>query len=193
MSESARVESIDALKHFRIALFKFAESSNIALNDAESEMRKTMNWLEHEQYGHWQGEIRKRHEMVERCKEAVRMKKLFRDSTGRQQSAVDEEKALRLAMARFAEAEQKFANTKKYARILAKEIEVYRGASQRFATTVQVDIPQAVMNLDGFIVALEEYVSLKGVDTGPAMAPTETTPTEKSTATGEEGVGHGSV
>ena len=33
----ARVESIDAIKAFRRALFKFADTSNAALTEAESE------------------------------------------------------------------------------------------------------------------------------------------------------------
>ena len=48
MSDGARVESIDALRHMRIALFKFAESTSTALSDAESEMRQMLNWLEND-------------------------------------------------------------------------------------------------------------------------------------------------
>ena len=73
MSEGARVESIDALKHFRVALFKFQEAANAALADAEGDLSSTLNWLENEQYMFWQNQIRKRHELLERAKEAVRM------------------------------------------------------------------------------------------------------------------------
>ena len=160
MSDGARVESIDALKHFRVALFKFQEAANTALGDAESDLHSTMNWLENEQYTYWQSQIRKRHEIVERCKEAVRMKKVFKDSTGRTPSAVEEEKALLLARRRFEEAETKFANVKKYTRVLQKETESYKGAVQRFATTVQSDIPVAAATLDTLVQTLEQYVML---------------------------------
>jgi hypothetical protein len=160
MSDGARVESIDALKHFRAALFKFQESANTALGDCESDLHSTMNWLENEQYTYWQGQIRKRHEIVERCKEAVRMKKLFKDSTGRSQSAVEEEKALMIAQRRKEEAETKFANVKKYTRVLQKEFESYKGSVQRFATTVQSDIPVAAATLDTLVQTLEQYVML---------------------------------
>lgn len=170
-SESARVESIDALKHFRIALFKFIDAANASLSNAESEIRQMANWLENEQYTHWQAQIRKRATMVERCKDAVRAKKLFKDSTGRTPSAVDEEKALRAAVMELEEAETKYANTKKYLRVLQKEFEVYRGGAQRFATTVQVDLPQAAAMLDQMVMALEAYVSLNTADTGPGAPP----------------------
>jgi uncharacterized protein YifE (UPF0438 family) len=160
MSEVVRVESIDALKHFRIALFKFQEAANAALMDAESEMIGVLRWLENEQLSHWQSQIRKRHDLLERAKEALRMKKLFKDSSGRTPSAVEEEKAVRVCTARLEEAQSKLAATKKYSRVLQREIQVYRGSVQRFATTVQADIPVAVATLDSLVQALEAYVAL---------------------------------
>ena len=46
MSTTARVDSIDALKSFRVSLIKFAEEANAALAGAESEMQRTIGWLE---------------------------------------------------------------------------------------------------------------------------------------------------
>src|SRR5438128_10121401 len=105
----ARVTSIDALKHFRVALFKFIEAANVALGDADADVSRTLMWLQLEQPAYWEGQIRKRHEIVNRCKDEVRQKKLFKDSTGRTQSAVDEEKRLQIAQRRPAEAEKRLA------------------------------------------------------------------------------------
>src|SRR5215471_3698773 len=105
MAGSAHVESIEALKYFRVSLIKFAETAASALSNAESDTRDMMNWLENEQHAHWQGQIRKRHDLVERAREELRMKKVFRDSAGRVPSAIEEEKALRLAQIRLEEAE----------------------------------------------------------------------------------------
>jgi len=101
MGEVARVHSIETLKIFKVYLLKFAEAANVALGDAESELHRIQMWLETEQQSFWQMQLRKRQEIVSRCKEAVRMKKVFKDSTGRQQSAVDEEKALQIAQRRL--------------------------------------------------------------------------------------------
>src|SRR5258708_21732479 len=157
----ARVDSIDSLKHFRIALWKFAEAANVALGDAEGEIERTVMWLGGEQQQFWQTQIRKRHETVERCKDAVRQKKLFKDSTGRPQSAVDEEKALAIAQKRLAEAEQKLINTKRHSTKLQRELHLYKGGVQRFMTAVSSDIPTAVAKLDQMVQSLEAYVSLK--------------------------------
>src|SRR4051812_25206609 len=175
MSNPAHVESIDALKMFRRAIIKFAEAAMVALGDAESEMQRRLNWLENEQDSHWQGQIRKRQEEVSKCRDAVRQKKIFKDFAGRTPAADQEEKALRLAMARLEDAERKLAAVRKYAKKLPREIEVYKGSVQRFATTVQSDLPTAAGKLDAMIRKLEEYTAI-----GPAAA-------TSSAVLGEEG------
>src|SRR5947207_8735160 len=156
----AKVENIDALRALRVAMIKFAEGALTALGDAEAEMQRVLMWLEMEQHQYWQGQIRKRQEIVGRCAEAVRFKKLYKDSTGKRQSAVEEEKALALAKHRLAEAEEKLQSVRKYIPRLQREIQVYKGSVQRFATTVQIDVPVAINQLSTMVMQLENYVAL---------------------------------
>ena len=62
--------------------------ARLALGDAESEMNRVLLWLETEQHAYWSGQVRKRTEAVAKAKEAVRFKKVFKDSSGRTPSAV---------------------------------------------------------------------------------------------------------
>jgi hypothetical protein len=166
MSEGAHVDSFEALKSFKGALRKFAEASSAALGDSESEMQRVTNWLEVEQASYWQSQVRKRTEMVSRAKDAVRQKRIFKDATGRPQSAVDEEKALKIAEQALAEAEQKQANVRRWSKALPREIELYKGSVQRFSTTVHVDVPNAMHKLDRMLTSLEKYAALAA----PVMA-----------------------
>src|SRR5271154_7014603 len=118
MAQGARVHSFDALRSFRAALYKFAETAEVALTDAEGEMQRIMGWLERDQQSYWQFQMRKRQETVMKCKEAVRMKKLFKGADGRPASAVDEEKALAVALRRLAEGEAKCKAVLSYSRKL---------------------------------------------------------------------------
>lgn len=172
----AHVEDFDALKLFRTSLLKFAETASAALDDAESEMQRTLFWLENEQYAHWQMQIRKRHDAVEKAKEAVRMKRLFKDSTGRQQSAVDEEKALAVARQRLEEAHLKLAAVRKYIRVLEREIQLYKGTAQRLATTLQVDVPQAAARLDRMLRTLQAYAAMESPQAATSQASSEFQP-----------------
>ncbi|MGB7157249.1 MAG: hypothetical protein WBD40_04225, partial [Tepidisphaeraceae bacterium] len=160
MAEVARVHNLEALKHFKHALWKFQEIANVALTDAESDMQRTSIWLETEQRTYWIAEQRKRHEAVEKAKAAVREKQLYKDATGYRSSAVDEVKILQAAQRRLAEAEQKVLAVRKYIPKMQKETQTYRGGVQRFASTVQSDLPVAVSKLEQMLATLEAYVSL---------------------------------
>ena len=185
MPEGARVDEIEVIRAFKSALFKFQEAATVALGDAEAEMQRMQVALETELQTFWQGQIRKRQEVVTRCLEAVRMKKVFKDATGRQQSAIEEEKALQQAKRKLEEAQAKFTATKSWARKLQKEVELYKGSVQRFATSVQSDIPAAAAHLEALGLKLDAYIAAQlaaGYSGAPAAGTTG--PQEPSMARG---------
>ena len=159
MSE-ARVESIDAIKAFKRALLKFAEVANAAVSDAESDAVGTHRWLETEQRTFWQNNVRKAQELVSRCEEALRHKRVFKDATGRTPSAVDEEKALAKAKRMLEYATEKLENVRRYTPRLQKEVLLFKGQMQRLGTFVAADIPTAAAKLDKMVDTLEAYVEL---------------------------------
>ncbi len=160
MAEVARVHNLEALKKLKLALHKFQETVNVALTDAESDMQRTSIWLETEQRTYWNAQLRKRHEAVEKAKQAVREKQLFKDATGARSSAIDEMKVLQAAQRGLAEAEQKVAAVKKHIPRMQKQTQEFRGGVQRLASGVQIDLPVAVDKLDHMLATLEAYVSL---------------------------------
>jgi hypothetical protein len=160
MSTGAKVESLDAIKHFRQRILKFAETAGNAMGEAEGEMHRMLVWLETEARTYWQHQLRVRYEGVVKAKEAVRMKALYKDATGSRQSVVDEQRALAIAQKRLEHAEKKVAAVKRHAARLTKEIQLYRGGVQRLATTVQVDMPNAGNRLKTLLGSLEAYVSM---------------------------------
>jgi hypothetical protein len=173
MSTGARVESVDSIKEFRVYLAKFQENAGLALGDADSDVNKTVTWLETEQQTYWSGQIRKRQEAVTKAEDAVRGKKLFKDASGSQQSAIEEQKALQIAKAKLAEAQQKMVNVKGWQRKLQKEIVLYRGGVGRFAGAVSGGIPAALAHLGNTIENIEKYLGLAaatGEEAGEAAA-----------------------
>jgi len=187
MAEGARVDSIDALRQFKVAIWKFQEAAAVALGDAESEMHRVLVWLETEQGAYWQGQIRKRQEAVARAREAVRMKQVFKDAAGRQPTAIEEQKALQAALRQVAEAEQKLLNVKRWTRALQKEVEMYKGSVQRFATDVQSELPAAAAHLENLSAKLDAYVSVQAGGFGGGAA------AEPSAAVSEPSMARGAV
>jgi hypothetical protein len=175
MSETANIRSPDALRTFRAALIKFAEGAGTALASSDSDVQRTLTWLERDQTGYWSGQLRKRHEEVTRCEDAVRQKRLFKGPDGSTQSVVDEMKALARARQRREEAEAKTVAVKKAIALLRRESMLYKGRVQKLATTVQIEVPRAVHLLDQMLKYLEEYLSLQSNGGGltGAAAPAE--------------------
>jgi hypothetical protein len=159
--QGARVESVDAIRLFRAALIKFAESGNVALTSADSDIERALAWLQREQTVYWSNQVRKRHEFVQRCEDAVRQKRIFKGFDGREQSAVDEMKALSNARRMREEAEQKVIAVKRAIQTLQKEGQLYKGRVQKLATTLQQDIPNAVRMLDAMVAQLDGYLAVQ--------------------------------
>jgi hypothetical protein len=171
MAEGARVQSVDAIKEFRVYLAKFGESCSLALGDAESEISKTLTWIEGEQQSFWNGRIRKCQEILVKAEEAYRHKKLYKDASGSTPSAIEELKAVNIAKKNLADAQTKLANTKKWVRQLQKEMILYRGGVARFASTVSSAVPQAIAQLASIVEQLEKYLDIEAE--AAAGAPTD--------------------
>lgn len=155
-----KVQSIDSLRVLRAALCKFVDAVNLVLSESEGELQRALNWLQTEADSHWQGQIRSRQTGVVKAKEALRAKKLYAP-TGARPSVVDEEKAVRLAIARLQEAEGKLVAVHRYEVVLQKELMQYKGQAQRLANMVAIDLPIAIGRLDALLRDLEAYVGVK--------------------------------
>ncbi len=189
MAQGAQVHSIDAIKQFRAALVKFAEMGNVALTAGESDIDRVLVWLERDQTTFWNGQLGKRHELVVRCEDALRQKRIFKGPDGSQQSVVDETKALNKAKILREEAEQKTVAVKKAIQILRKESMLFKGRTQKLATALQIDIPRAIHQLDALLGDLENYLSIQTQGVGLPMtesALTAAKPTPASQRTGHD-------
>jgi hypothetical protein len=159
MANAARVHQIDALRQFKADLLKFAQDAQAALDDANGEIQRTVQWLERDQRAHWLGQRRIRHDRVEQCKEALRLKKLYKDSSGRFPNPVDEERALARAKAELEEAQRKILAVERWTTQLHKEILLYKGSIQGIATTLSSDVPVAAAQLEQWWQVLQSYVA----------------------------------
>src|SRR5438309_1821072 len=71
MSQGARVTSIDAIKKFRSNLASFGDDARNALGAVEMEIRRTVDWLLHDQPAYWKAEIKRRHQNLSDAQAAL--------------------------------------------------------------------------------------------------------------------------
>src|SRR5437867_1401729 len=130
----AHVDSVDALKELRAALWKFTETANQSLSEAEAELQRTLNWLEHDARSHWQGQIKRRTINLNQAKQALSAKRAFARTDGTRQAAIEEQQAVAKAEHHVEDAVQKLERTRQWARVLQREALQYRGLMQRLVT-----------------------------------------------------------
>jgi hypothetical protein len=155
---NAKVISVDAIKLFRSALIKFAEGVNAALGNADSDVHRALSWLDLEAKTYWQSEGRKAQQKLGQAQEALRMKVLYKNIDGTTPSAVDEKKEVAKWKARVELCQQKLVNVQRYTNLIQRESVMYKGAVQRFATTIQSGVPRAVARLDRVMAAIDRYL-----------------------------------
>ena len=187
MSEQVKVEDFEILALFRVALLKFGQAATQSLFNADSQIARTHSWLEGEQTSYWQSQLRKRAEAVTRARDAVRQKKLYKDSSGRIPTAVEEEKALAKCLAALEQAQGKIEAIRKALPKLEKAADLYRSGVARLSTVVSGDIPKAVALLDRLAATLEEYVQIEAPAGGVAESAAPTLYEETMSRGGEGG------
>jgi hypothetical protein len=157
MSTQASVHSVEALKELRAALALFAEDSLAALGGVDMEIRRTIQWLQHDRTSYWQQQIKRRREAVAAAQAEVFRRKLAqsRDHT----PAYSEQKEiLRKAEANLRDAEMRAALVKKWQPALQQAVLEYRASTRRMADISRGDVPRAMAVLVKMIDALEAYL-----------------------------------
>ena len=170
MGRFAKVGSVDTLQELRSHLCTFAHIASTALEEANSDIQRTLMWLKQDRYRYWKVEIRKRSEQFMRAKLELKRKQDIETSPmGGTYSFIDEKKALAIAQRALEEAEQKLQNIQRWIPLLEREAYAFRGISQGLMELVEVEVPNSCALLDRMIDSLEAYLALAPEATGPIV------------------------
>ncbi len=169
MNRFAKVESLDALKELRTFLPTLERRMTVALEEADFDMQKTLNWLRDQQYPYWKGQQTKRSEEYLRAKmELNRKRYLEKSPIGGQYSYIDQKKAMAAAQKRLEQAQDKLHKISKWVPALEKEIYECKASLQGLANLIQIDLPNKRNQIDQMIYSLEAYTSLTAPSIGQA-------------------------
>ena len=130
MSNGARVISLESLKELEVALLKFAQAVSAALEEADSEVQRTLLWLNVEQERYWKNQLRIRNDAYVQAKQVLKRKQYLDKSPLESNSSyLDERKAIALAKMRYEEAQAKCKNVKNWLVKLEEEAMTYKAAA----------------------------------------------------------------
>lgn len=176
--DSARIDSPEVIKDFRIKFVKFNATCRQAVSGIQGDSQRVAQWLRHDQLSHWSNELKKREDMVQKA----RLKYMeARDNTGvyRKTSCVDEQKALRKAEAMKEEAMAKLKAIKKWTNLLERELENLAGPVNTLSSILDSATPRALAKLDLMTEKLEDY--LRPSSSGGPSGAVETSAPEATT------------
>src|SRR5271156_991171 len=108
MSKAANVLSLQTLKDFKLVMCNFSEEARNSLSGVDMELRKMRDWLERDQLGYWQAQVKKRPEDLMQARSALARRKLTQQGSDAVSDA-EQKEALREATKRLRAAEEKVA------------------------------------------------------------------------------------
>jgi hypothetical protein len=185
MSESARVDSIDALKQLRAKLCEFGVDALESLAAVEMELRHTEAWLS-ERLKYWLREVRDRGEDVSRAKASF-VRHRWGSKDGKGVGTTEVEMELKKAKHRLEEAEAKAELTRRWIRELPRAVHEYEGPARQLMGYLEADLKQDLAMLDRMSTALEAYVALTPPSGAGAATGVETTELPSTTLSADGG------
>ena len=179
MGQQARVTSVEAIQLFRGSLIQFGDETRDAVEMLILEVRRAIDWLEHDRSHYWPEQARKASDAVvtarndlERCELAVRAED--------RKSCMVEKKALQRAKERLKLCERKVELVKHWKRTLHHEVREFQGQMFKMTDFLDTDLPRALTALQRITAALDRYTQLDArLDTATDLSSEAATQIEK--------------
>ncbi len=160
MSRTANVQSVQTLKDFKVAMITFAEDARNALSGVDMDCRRMRDYLERDQLGYWQAQVKKRNEEVMQARSDLHRRKISQQGSDAV-SDTEQKEALREAMRRLRVAEEKVALVKRLIPQLHHAIAEYHSHSQPLGDHLTGGFERSVQTLERMVLALEAYIATK--------------------------------
>lgn len=152
----AQVRSFDAIRTVREELMRFAQRSNDGMEELAGEIRRVIDWVEHDRPAFWKAKVRQAYDRVGEARAALN-RCLMYPVNDEAPSCTEEKAALKKAQAYLEHCESKQRRVREWARDLRHELHEYEGRMARLRSLVDVDAPKCVALLDRTLDSLERY------------------------------------
>jgi len=153
---SARVDSIAAIDTFRGMLAKFEQRSQDSLEILTSELRRALDWLEHERPAYWKEQNRIAGDNMHQAKRAL--ERCLAYPVGDERPSCREERAnLRKTQVRMEQCREKSERVRYWNRQLHHELLEYKGRIGSLQRILEIELPTARAELQQIVRRLDAY------------------------------------
>jgi chromosome segregation ATPase len=180
MAIQAKVTSTDALESFRASLIVFLGKAKRAVDDASDEVRRTRQWLQHDQRTLLESELRRKTKQLDQAQAELMSAKL--GATVNQQSALmNRQMAVARLQREIAEVQGKLRKVKGWTQNYDTATEPVLKRVEKLRQSLD-ELPKAISYLVSVQKVLEDYAD----SAGPAGVLPPATPSPAEMGTGPE-------
>jgi len=155
----ANVRSVDAIEAVRAALASLREQLEQAVDMVDIEMRRVLDWLEHDRPGYWRRQLRDANDGVTEARAALHRCLMYPINDERP-SCYEERADLKKAEAHLRYCDEKSERLRHWIREVRHEMFEYEGRISQLNEIIEFDVPRAIAILDRLLVNLQEYQSI---------------------------------
>ncbi|TWT43287.1 hypothetical protein [Botrimarina hoheduenensis] len=158
----ASVRSFDAIRRVREEVQRFGLRVSDGLIELEAEIRRVIDWVEHDRPGYWKERTRRAYDEVGTAKAELH-RCLMYPINDEQPSCAEQRAALKRAEGKLAYCREKQELVSRLAHKLRHELHEYQGRTAALREAIDIDTPRTAASLARMVEVLESYAR-----TGPA-------------------------
>lgn len=156
---SARVHDIEAIRQFRVRLMQFAEEIEGALQSMQIELQRAFEWVEQDRPHYWANQVRVAYDQVAATRTAYQLCRL-KTVAGHRSSCIEEKVAHEKAKRRLEHSQEQVTRVRNWSIKLRHDVDEFRGRMTSLRRLLDIDIPQALAQLDQTATILEQYADI---------------------------------
>jgi len=175
MANQARVTSTDALESFRASLIVFLGKARRSIDNVSDDVRRTRQWLQHDQRILWEGELRRRTKALQQAQQELASARL--NSKNQETALMARQAAVNKAQRAVSEAEDKIRKVKTWSQNFDNRADPVVKRLESLRQVLDQDMPKAISYLASAQRTLEAYAETPApaAETEPVAAtPAET-------------------
>lgn len=155
---TARILDLKAIERFKAALGEFGETIKSSLLESDSEIERSIVWIERERMWYWKRQIQRRQEELVMARSALFRKQTQGSSKDGRPSVVDEKIALEKAKRRLRSGQERYEACRRWRTKLERDYSIYKGQVQPLASAGERDVGEAITLLERLLRHLDQYV-----------------------------------
>lgn len=182
MSGHAQVRSTPAIDDLQVAVAKFHQRVQAALDALDGELHRAEDWLEHDRPSHWRKELHDAEDGLHQAKQDL-ARCLLMTLAGERPSCREQKAAVKTAQVQLAYCREKADVVKVWQRNFRHESLEFRGRVGQLRRAMEQDVPKARAVLLKILRRLEEYQIERPPEAFELPEEAATTPPEAATRT----------